>query len=109
MRTLIKLLLIPLVTFIISSSAFALSLDEAKSKGMVGETVRGYLEAVAGQNEEVTALVKDINSKRKVEYQAIAQKNGTSLQAVELLAGKKAIEKTPAGQYVKTNGGWQKK
>jgi len=31
------------------------------------------------------------------------------LQAVEQLAGKKAMEKTPAGQYIDDGSGWKKK
>jgi uncharacterized protein len=53
----------------------------------------------------VTALVNDINAKRKAAYTDIAQRNGTALDAVEQLAGKKAIEKTPPGQYVKLPSG----
>lgn len=91
-----------------SSSAFALSLDEAKSKGLLGETPSGYLEQV--QPDAAAAQVMgEVNAKRRVEYQAIAQKNGTALNAVEALAGKKAIEKTGSGLYVKVDGRWVKK
>ena len=88
--------------------AFALDLGEAKSGGLVGETSSGYLAAVKSSGD-VDALVASINSKRKAQYQKIAQKNGISVQAVEVRAGQKAIGKTPAGQYVNTGGGWQKK
>ena len=55
-------------------------------------------------------MVNDINTKRKAHYQAIAKRNNTSLNVVEQLAGKKAIEKTPSGQYVKLpSGAWVKK
>ena len=39
----------------------------------------------------------------------IAKKNGTSLSAVEALAGKKAMAKTPTGQYIKVGKKWKKK
>ena len=43
-------------------------------------------------------------------YDAIAKKNGTTLDQVAILAGQKAIEKTPPGSYVKApNGQWVKK
>ena len=89
----------------------AASLDQAKSQGLVGEQANGYLGVVAANAPaDVKALVSDINQKRKQEYQAIAQRNKTSLDAVEALAGKKAIELTPAGQYVRLpSGQWQKK
>lgn len=93
---------------LIALPAVALDLGEAKSKGLVGETNTGYLGAVKSSSE-VDALVADINAKRKAHYQKIASRNGISLQAVEARAGLKAIEKTPAGEFVNTGAGWQKK
>lgn len=88
---------------------FALSLEEAKSKGLVGEDPSGYLGAVQ-QSPEVMQLIKDINSRRRAKYEQIAQQNGTPVAAVEALAGKKAIEKTPSGEFVKSaSGQWVKK
>ena len=89
-------------------SAFALDLGEAKSAGLVGETSSGYLAAVK-PSTEVDKLVASINSKRKAHYQQIADKNNISLQAVEVRAGKKAMEKTPAGEYTNSGSGWKKK
>lgn len=96
---------------LIPTMAFALSLDAAKSSGAIGETPTGYLEAVSpNPSADVVALVKDINGKRKAQYESIAKKNGTGLKAVEALAGKKAIEKTPPGEFVKLpNGSWKRK
>ena len=54
-------------------------------------------------------LVKEVNAKRKAEYERIAEKNGLSLEQVEALAGKKTIEKTRTGDWIFINGGWQKK
>ena len=96
------------VLFLSSAAAHALSLDEAKGTGVVGETPSGYLEVVQ-QSPDASALVKEINSKRHEQYEGIAQKNGTPIKAVEELAGKKAIEKTAKGNYVKLNGKWVKK
>ena len=100
--------LLALALLMASLSALALGLDEAKARGLVGETVNGYLGAVES-GPEVNALVAEINAKRKAEYQRIAQKNGIDLTTVEALAGKKAIDKTPAGQYVRIEGAWIKK
>jgi uncharacterized protein YdbL (DUF1318 family) len=86
--------------------AFALDLGEAKSSGLVGETNTGYIAAIK-PSTEVDALVADINSQRKVYYQKIANENGISLQAVEVRAGLKAIEKTPPGETINTGTGWQ--
>ncbi|MBV6269784.1 DUF1318 domain-containing protein, partial [Pseudomonas aeruginosa] len=42
-------------------------------------------------------------------YQKVANSSGASLADVEAMAGKKAMEKTPAGQYVQVGGKWVKK
>lgn len=97
-----------LSTLVISIPALALSLGEAKAKGVVGEQSDGYL-GVRENSPEVAALVTDINTKRRAEYQNIAEKNGTSVASVEALAGKKAIDSVPAGQFVSTGSGWIKK
>ena len=96
------------LALLLAVPAFALDLGEAKSKGLVGETSNGYLAAVKPSGD-VNALVKDINGKRKAHYQKIAKKNNISLEAVEVRAGQKAIGKTPAGQYINSGSGWQRK
>jgi len=89
--------------------AFAIGLTDAKTKRLVGETTSGYLAAVKSPSAEVKALINSINAKRKTEYKKIAKKNGASLQAVEALAGKTAINKTAPGQMIKLNGAWRAK
>ena len=89
--------------------AFALDLQTAKGQGLVGETPTGYLAPVQSGNTEAAQLVQSINAQRKQEYEKIAQRNNTPLQAVEQLAGKQALEKTPAGQFILVGGGWKKK
>ncbi|WP_319547487.1 YdbL family protein [Desulfogranum marinum] len=98
-----------ITVFVALSSALALDLQSAKSQGLVGETPSGYLAPVEGGNAEAVKLVQSINAQRKAHYQGIANRNKTSLQSVELLAGKKAIEKSPAGHFVQINGQWKKK
>ena len=103
------------LAFGISASVLAMGLDEAKQKldsvkqqGLVGETPTGYLDVVRaeGQAKEV---VEAINSARRDEYTRIAEKHNIPVTQVETVAGKKAIEKTPAGQYVEMGGKWVKK
>ena len=96
------------LTLCMTVPAFALELGQAKQDGLVGETNSGYIAAVKS-SADVDALVKSINGQRKAQYQKIAKENGISLEAVEARAGLKAIEKTPAGQFVNTGAGWQKK
>ncbi len=94
--------------FLLVTAAWALDLPAAKQAGLVGETPSGYL-AVVQSNPEAVQLVQSINAKRKQEYVDIAKRNGIDLKAVEQLAGKKAIDKTPAGQFVQVNGAWVRK
>jgi uncharacterized protein YdbL (DUF1318 family) len=96
------------LSLLMALPAFALDLSQAKSSGQVGETNTGYIAAIKPSGE-VDALVANINSQRKAQYQKIAKKNGISLQAVEARAGVKALQKTPAGEYINTGTGWQVK
>lgn len=77
-----------LVLLSLSLPAMALNLDQARSQGLVKEMPTGYLKVVKPSGD-VNALAKKVNAGRKAEYQKIAKKNGTSLQAVEQLAGKR--------------------
>jgi uncharacterized protein YdbL (DUF1318 family) len=93
----------------VSLPAFSIDLQTAKAQGLVGETPSGYLEAVTSPTADVKALIESINTQRKQKYMEIASRNNTSLQAVEQLAGEKAITKSKPGHYVKSGGSWQKK
>jgi len=92
----------------LSFSAWAISLDDAKSQGLVGEDSSGYLGLVV-QNAEAKTVVDEINAKRKAQYLKLAKKNNLSLAQVEALAAAKTIEKTRAGHFVEVNGEWVKK
>ena len=91
--------------------SFALDLSEAKSKGLVGETINGYLASPKGKpNDAVAALIKDINAKRKAKYQEVAKKVGKPISVIETLAGEKAQAKTSAGNYIQSSDGkWVKR
>jgi uncharacterized protein len=92
-------------------SGWGLTLEEAKSQGVVGEQPDGYLGVVQpGASAEVQALVNDVNQKRRQMYEDIARRNSTKLEAVEMLAGKTAIDNTRAGNFVRSpSGQWVKK
>ena len=94
--------------FLMPLLAFGITLDEAKQQGLLGERPDGYLGLVKPSSSPDTVnLMKDINNKRRDVYKGIAEKNSTALPAVEALAGKKAIEKTPTGQFImQPNGTW---
>ena len=113
MKRTIRILFFGLAVSLLFSAApaFALTLEEAKAQGLVGEQQNGYLGAVqASPASEVERVVNEVNQKRKEKYFEIAKKNGTELAAVEALAGKKAIDATPDGQYIQSpKGEWKKK
>lgn len=92
-----------------SLQVHALTLDEAKQNGWVGEQTNGLL-GVVSNSKETASLVADINTKRLAQYQKIAQQNGLSIDQVSVLAGKKAIERSDSGEYVQNAAGdWVKK
>lgn len=93
-----------LFTLLFSFSAFALELADAKEQGLVGEQRNGLL-GVVEVSPQAEDLVKDINARRLVKYKQIAEENGMSLEQVLILAGEKAIKKTPAGQYIQNSSG----
>ncbi|WP_297818348.1 YdbL family protein [uncultured Paraglaciecola sp.] len=97
-----------IVSLLFSSIAFAIGLDEAKDKGLVGEKDNGYLGVVIAQ-KDAQGLVADINAKRKAVYVELAAKNGITLQQVEKLAAKKAYDKTSTGHYLWVGNQWVKK
>lgn len=104
-----KLNMITLLSAVcLSFSAWAISLDDAKNQGLVGEDSSGYLGLVV-QNAEAKAVVDEINAKRKAQYLKLAKKNNLSLAQVEALAAAKTIEKTQAGHFVEVNGKWVRK
>jgi uncharacterized protein len=87
----------------------ALTLDEAKSRGLLGEKPNGYVGVVNTADGETQALAKDINQKRRQAYEEIAKRNGTGITVVETLAGEKAIQNTKPGYYFEGPSGWVKK
>ncbi|WP_397379501.1 YdbL family protein [Pseudomonas sp.] len=113
--TLYKRLASLLLLLSLSLPAVALNLNEAmsalgdaKASGQLGEMPNGYLGVVTGggQAAEIAQL---INQARRAEYQKLAAQNGIKLSDVEIIAGKKALDKTPAGQYIQLDGKWQRK
>ncbi|RPD97837.1 DUF1318 domain-containing protein [Candidatus Pantoea deserta] len=89
--------------------AMALTLNEARQQGRVGETFSGYI-AARQQDNETLALVKRINNGRSAEYQRIAQENHLTTEEVARIAGAKLVERAGAGEYVRgLNGLWMQK
>ncbi|MGL6123799.1 MAG: YdbL family protein [Shewanella sp.] len=103
-----KLLLLCTLSFL-SLSAFAMSLQEAKSQGYLGEQPNGYLGLVQA-HPEAKAVMDDVNNKRRAHYETIAKKNKLSPTDIATLAGNKAIAASDKGHYVQdAKGQWLKK
>ncbi|NNG04785.1 MAG: YdbL family protein [Inquilinus sp.] len=84
--------------------AAALTLDEARASGAVGERPDGYV-GIVRDGRGVQALVDDVNTRRRARYQEIARKQNQPLAVVEVRAGANLIERATAGQYVMTAAG----
>jgi len=104
-----------IVALCLATPAFSMGLEEAKSQldtakqqGLVGETPTGYLEVVRAEGN-APGIVEAINKARRDEYARIAEKHDIPVTQVETVAGQKALEKTPAGQYIQKDGEWVKK
>lgn len=103
------LLIMVWIIGLISSSAMALTLNEARSQGRVGETLNGYLVALQTDAETLT-LVKDINKARELSYQQLARQNNVSSEEIAKLAGQKLVARAKPGEYVQgINGKWLRK
>ncbi|MEM7443682.1 MAG: YdbL family protein [Pseudomonadota bacterium] len=86
-----------------------LTLDQARNQGLVGERRNGLL-GIVQNSGGVAALVDQINAQRLAQYQQVANSNGTSLAAVQQLAGAQLIDRARSGWYVESgSGGWVQK
>ncbi|MBB1199400.1 DUF1318 domain-containing protein [Enterobacteriaceae bacterium 89] len=94
---------------LLSQSAMALTLEEARAQGRVGETLSGYLAPIK-QDKETLALVKSINDARSESYQQLADSNNIPVDEVAKMAGQKLVSRAQPGEYVKgINGKWLQK
>ncbi|MEI8573665.1 DUF1318 domain-containing protein [Methylomonas sp. LW13] len=85
----------------------ATDLAQAKSAGLVGEQMNGFLGLVKPDaSAEIKALVESINAQRLAEYQRIAAKNGVAVEEVGRLTAQKVIGQAAPGQFVETASGW---
>ena len=95
--------------------ARAQSLAEAKAKakkaGWIGERPDGYLGLVKPDTPDaIKKLVQEINAKRRERYLDIAKKNGSKLEAIQLIVGAKLIKRArPSDYFMNSAGKWIKK
>lgn len=88
----IKHLLAASVLLVITSQAWALNLQEAKSNRLVKETATGYLVVTDVSQKDAVLLVNDVNAKRKSKYTEIANRNNVPVRSVEIQAAKKLMK-----------------
>ena len=81
--------------------------DDAKSKGLIGETVSGYLAPVNGAvvSQGVRNAMNEINIGRKSVYTRLARAQNLSVEVVASLTGEKQLAKAPAGQKILDRSG----
>ncbi|EGI6182581.1 YdbL family protein [Salmonella enterica subsp. enterica serovar Chingola] len=103
------LILWVLMLSLLTPSVWALTLDEARTQGRVGETLNGYLVALKN-DAETQKLVLDINHARRASYQQLADSNHLPVDEVAKMAGQKLVERARPGEYVQgINGKWMRK
>ncbi|MCI4024619.1 YdbL family protein [Salmonella enterica subsp. enterica serovar Heidelberg] len=103
------LILWVLTLSLLTPSVWALTLDEARTQGRVGETLNGYLVALKN-DAETQKLVLDINHDRRASYQQLADSNHLPVDEVAKMAGQKLVERARPGEYVQgINGKWMRK
>lgn len=96
--------------FLIPLAAQAMTLADAKQQGLVGEKADGLVAAVRPPAPaDVQALIVETNNGRLALYREQAAAQGVTLSQYQAVAGAKLIAMTPAGQFVNTGSGWQRK
>lgn len=75
-----------------------------EGKGVVGENMSGLVEIrkPEGATDALEQLVKSENSDRLIIYQAVAEKNGTSVEEVQKLYAKRLQEDAPSGTPIES-------
>ena len=94
-----------------TTAVSASDLASAKADGWIGEKPDGYIGLVRSDAPaDVQTLMREVNAKRRTEYQRIADRQGAPLAEVEKVGGMTAIEKTRPGHYVMdATGRWRRK
>lgn len=94
---------------VLAGQAWAMTLDQARSAGLVGEKRDGYV-AVIGSDSGAQTLVNDVNARRRQEYEKISRQNGQPVSVVAKLAADHIIGGLPGGAFYQgTDGSWKKK
>lgn len=111
MQLLSQRLIWALLLVLLSLPAFAQSLDQAKSQGLVGEQLNGYVGIVTSSpSSALRSMVTEINQQRRALYQRSAQEASVSLEVFEARAGQRLQERAKPGEFIQDNNGqWRRK
>ena len=102
-----RLKILTLLLVLLSFPAMAMDLQGARAKGIVGEKLDGYVQAL---EPSAQGLVDEVNAKRRAEYARISKENGQPIDVVARIAAEQIIGGLPAGaKYQDTNGNWKTK
>lgn len=115
--TILRTLILGLVLVfggITATQAFAQGdpqIQTARSAGVIGERIDGYLGVVGSADAEVVRKVQDINNRRRALYEKTAAETGTTVQQVARIAGEKQLaERVQPGEfYMDESGSWKQK
>ena len=96
---------------LVAAPAWAISKDDAKAQGLIGERNNGYLGIITSSpNADLKNLVTGINNKRRAAYDKGAKKAGVERSVFELRMGQRLQDRAPSGHYIQLpNGKWQRK
>lgn len=95
-------------SLVFSSGAFALTLEQAKQQGRVGETLSGYLAPVKKMLKHWRWWSKLTSPEQRNIRKW--RKNHISTEDVAKLAGQKLVNRAAAGEYVRgINGQWMQR
>jgi uncharacterized protein YdbL (DUF1318 family) len=88
-------------------------ISELKHSGKIGETPRGFAEAVNkefAQDEKISKLITAENNDRNLLYALIAKESQTSVEEVGMGNAKRYFQKASDSDYFKTQAGeWKQK
>jgi uncharacterized protein YdbL (DUF1318 family) len=108
LRALLKQSLALVFITVLSLPAWAIDLDSAKQKGLVGETPSGYLASVANApSVDVQQLIASINQQRKEAYADSAQKTGVTVEVIAKRTAQRLYQRAKSGEYYQQpDGRW---
>ncbi len=93
---------------VMAAPAAAEDYATAKSAGLIGERVDGYVAVVGGGSAELRRVADDTNIKRKAVYSEKAQAQHVTIEEYAFATGCTLIAKTAPGEkYQAPDGSWK--